>query len=315
MVTSIFQVVLEIIRHIRDTIITSADEIFERSRFDMVEFGEQLRRARESKGMTQQSLAEQLYVTRQAVSRWECGDRYPDLLTTKKISVILDVSLDDLLSGNEMKNIVERNPVIEKGFANSIMMILYGFIVLSFLITLVDIIIRFPIQTTAIDYSDIQILAVNVVGLGIVIFAFGYGLVHAIRGMLSPSRMGIVISLYFLSIILIRSDLLVSQITRRLLLWNIVFMIPALLGAIAAILFFVKKSQKKVYPIVVVAATGFEMIRVIISVYQLLTYADQFYSLNTTFDMFLKICVDILIVYQVYTLYIKRKRGSDENND
>ena len=33
----------------------------------MVEFGEQLRRAREEKGMTQQSLAEQLYVTRQAV--------------------------------------------------------------------------------------------------------------------------------------------------------------------------------------------------------------------------------------------------------
>lgn len=55
----------------------------------MVEFGEQLRRAREEKGMTQQSLAEQLYVTRQAVSRWECGDRYPDLLTTKKISQIL----------------------------------------------------------------------------------------------------------------------------------------------------------------------------------------------------------------------------------
>ncbi len=59
----------------------------------MVEFGEQLRRAREGKGMTQQSLAEQLYVTRQSVSRWECGDRYPDLLTTKKISQILDVSL------------------------------------------------------------------------------------------------------------------------------------------------------------------------------------------------------------------------------
>ena len=45
----------------------------ERSRFDMVEFGEQLRKAREGKGMTQQSLAEQLYVTRQSVSRWECG--------------------------------------------------------------------------------------------------------------------------------------------------------------------------------------------------------------------------------------------------
>ena len=73
----------------------------------MVEFGEQLRRAREEKGLTQQSLAEKLYVTRQSVSRWECGDRYPDLLTTKKISEILEVSLDDLLSGKEMEKVVE----------------------------------------------------------------------------------------------------------------------------------------------------------------------------------------------------------------
>lgn len=65
-------VLLEIIYIPGDIIITSADEIIEMSRFDMVEFGEQLRRAREDKGMTQQSLAEQLYETRQAVSRWEC---------------------------------------------------------------------------------------------------------------------------------------------------------------------------------------------------------------------------------------------------
>lgn len=90
----------------------------------MVEFGEQLRRARVKKGMTQQSLAEQLYVTRQTVSRWECGERYPDLLTTKKISQILDVSLDDLLPGKEMMKVVERNPVIEHKLANNIMIAL-----------------------------------------------------------------------------------------------------------------------------------------------------------------------------------------------
>lgn len=39
----------------------------------MVEFGEKLKRAREEKGMTQQTLSDALYVTRQAVSRWECG--------------------------------------------------------------------------------------------------------------------------------------------------------------------------------------------------------------------------------------------------
>src|SRR5574344_2130017 len=124
----------------------------ERSRFDMVEFGEQLRKAREAKGMTQQSLAEQLYVTRQTVSRWECGERYPDLLTTKKISQILDVSLDDLLSGKEMMKVVERNPVIEHKLANNIMIALYAFIVFSFAITVMDIIIRFPLQSLSVDY-------------------------------------------------------------------------------------------------------------------------------------------------------------------
>ena len=108
----------------------------------MVEFGEQLRRAREAKGMTQQSLAEQLYVTRQSVSRWECGDRYPDLLTTKKISQILEVSLDDLLSGKEMTKVVERNPVVENKIANNIMIVLYAFVVLSYLITVFDIVLR-----------------------------------------------------------------------------------------------------------------------------------------------------------------------------
>ena len=90
----------------------------------MVEFGEQLRRAREEKGMTQQTLAEQLYVTRQTVSHWECGDRYPDLVTTKKISQILEVSLDDLLSGNDMTKVVEKSPVVESKTANNIMIAL-----------------------------------------------------------------------------------------------------------------------------------------------------------------------------------------------
>ena len=59
----------------------------------MLEFGEKVKQIREERGMTQQSLAEKLYVTRQAVSRWECGARYPDLLTAKKISAILEVSI------------------------------------------------------------------------------------------------------------------------------------------------------------------------------------------------------------------------------
>lgn len=52
----------------------------------MIEFGEKIRNLRENKGMTQQTLADKLHVTRQAISRWECGARYPDIFLTKQIA-------------------------------------------------------------------------------------------------------------------------------------------------------------------------------------------------------------------------------------
>lgn len=91
----------------------------------MMEFGEKVKKFREEKGMTQQTMAEHLYVTRQAVSRWECGARYPDLLTAKKISKILDISLDELLSGEEIKEKVEKEPVLAKPVENIIQTVLY----------------------------------------------------------------------------------------------------------------------------------------------------------------------------------------------
>lgn len=64
----------------------------------MIEFGEKLKHLREEKGMTQQTLADLLYVTRQAVSRWECGARYPDLMTAKRIAEVLETSIVDVLN-------------------------------------------------------------------------------------------------------------------------------------------------------------------------------------------------------------------------
>ena len=79
----------------------------------MAEFGENIRKAREEMGITQQTLADKLYVTRQAVSRWENGSRYPDLLTAKALAKSLDTSLDDLLTDDDMRTYPEVNPVIE----------------------------------------------------------------------------------------------------------------------------------------------------------------------------------------------------------
>lgn len=272
----------------------------------MVEFGEQLRRAREEKGMTQQSLAEQLYVTRQAVSRWECGDRYPDLLITKKISLILNVSLDELLSGNEMKKVVERNPVIEKSFVNNIMIVLYAFIVFSFAVTVVDIIIRFPLNSEVIDFNDIQILVVNLMGLVIQIVIFVFGLINALKGMLSPKRMGLVISVFFASVCLADSNRVLGSTTRQLV-FVLLLMIPSIIGAISAFLYFVKANTKKIYPMLICLASAWGIIRMVVSNYMLIRYAGEFVSMNMALGILLKICIYILIVYQTCVLNRKRK--------
>lgn len=111
----------------------------------MVEFGEKLKKTRTEKGMTQQTLSDYLYVTWQAVSRWECGARYPDLLTAKKISEVLDVSLDELLSGEEMQKCVENNPILESPIVGQIQSVLYTFArVTYFLISILAISFLIP---------------------------------------------------------------------------------------------------------------------------------------------------------------------------
>ena len=89
----------------------------------MAEFGENLKRIREEKGMTQQTLADYLYVTRQAVSRWEGGSRYPDLMTAKKMAEFLGTSVDELLSDDDMKSYVEKNAILEGGRAKNMQVV------------------------------------------------------------------------------------------------------------------------------------------------------------------------------------------------
>lgn len=79
----------------------------------MAEFGENLKKIREERGLTQQTLADHLFVTRQAVSRWEGGSRYPDLMTAKKIAQYLDSSLDELVSDRDVVLYAEKNAILE----------------------------------------------------------------------------------------------------------------------------------------------------------------------------------------------------------
>lgn len=67
-------------------------------------FGEAIKAKREQFGMTQQELAEKLFVSRQTVCRWESGSRCPDLIMAKKIALVLDISLDELIPGEAVRD-------------------------------------------------------------------------------------------------------------------------------------------------------------------------------------------------------------------
>ena len=72
-------------------------------------FGEIIKKLRTDQGLTQDELAEKIYVTRTAISKWESGRGFPNIESLKAISKYFSVSLDELLSGEEILAIAEND--------------------------------------------------------------------------------------------------------------------------------------------------------------------------------------------------------------
>ena len=74
-----------------------------------MEFNEKLQELRKNKGLTQEELAEALYVSRTAISKWESGRGYPSIDSLKEIAKYFSVTIDELLSSGEVLNIAEED--------------------------------------------------------------------------------------------------------------------------------------------------------------------------------------------------------------
>ena len=74
-----------------------------------MEFHEKLQELRKQKGLTQEELAEFLFVSRTAVSKWESGRGYPGIDCLKAIAKFFSVTIDELLSGEEVLTIAEED--------------------------------------------------------------------------------------------------------------------------------------------------------------------------------------------------------------
>lgn len=166
----------------------------------MVEFGEKLKQVREKNGMTQATLAEHLYVTRQAVSRWECGARYPDLLTTKKIAQILEVSIDELLSGEELQKNIDKEPLLAKPIPNIVQTMLYTIAAVIYLLkSIFAIKSLFPAEslagTPAGEITPLDIF--YMISIVLYFIAMTAGLIFSVKNTLTPKKTGIIMSAHY----------------------------------------------------------------------------------------------------------------------
>ena len=80
---------------------------------DQIKIGKFIQQRRKDKKITQSKLAEQLNVTDRAISKWENGNCLPDVSNISELCKILDISINDLFSG-EIVDMKDNEKVLEQ---------------------------------------------------------------------------------------------------------------------------------------------------------------------------------------------------------
>ncbi|MGN1083857.1 MAG: helix-turn-helix domain-containing protein [Lachnospiraceae bacterium] len=272
----------------------------------MAELGENLKNVREQKGYTQQTLADHLYVTRQAISRWEGGSRYPDLMTAKKMARFLEVSLDDLLTDDDMKLYAEKNAIIENPTAKRGQIILLSLAFMSLLFLSI-------IQLTSFCFKDGNVLVYNsetpkyfllTILLGISIFS-------ALFDRLNAKTTLMIYSGYFGISLLIGGINVFSVSGGFITLYFAGTMVLNLLCFILCIRFFAGKRITSPVPLYVTCAI-YGTLGIIIFITGLFSGEPMHdvyrnYLTDSAFSLLANLVMLALLVVMAYTLHRKRK--------
>ena len=93
---------------------------------DFMELGNQIKHYRNEKGLSQEELAERIFVTRQSISNWENNKNYPDINSLVLLSEVFEISIDNLIKGDleQMKKEINSEEVKKLNFYASMMGIL-----------------------------------------------------------------------------------------------------------------------------------------------------------------------------------------------
>lgn len=271
----------------------------------MAEFGENLKRVREQKGLTQQTLADNLYVTRQAVSRWEGGSRYPDLMTAKKMAQFLEVSLDDLLTDDDMKLYVEKNAILENTTAKRAQLILLS---LSFMSVLFLSIMQ--VANFYFTEGDILVYSSETPKYYLLTVLLGISVFYALFDRLNAKTTLLIYSSYFgISILtgLMGAFSLPVGISTGVLVGAIALNLCCLLVCIR---FF--SGKRMASPVAVYIVSGvYALIGIVsffISIFQEIpTHQFRNYFMESIFALLENLVMLALLAVMAYTLHKKRK--------
>lgn len=102
-----------------------------------MELGKQIKNHRLKAHLSQEELAEKIFVSRQTISNWENEKSYPDIISVIELSNLYSISLDDLLKGDEkMIEHLEESTNVVRSNQKMIWAIIVNIIVVALLITL-----------------------------------------------------------------------------------------------------------------------------------------------------------------------------------
>lgn len=122
--------------------------------------GDKLKEARLKNNMTQEEVAEKIFVSRQSISNWENNKTYPDIGNVIALSDLYEISLDELLKGSDnfMKHLEESTDLVKSNKK------LIGIIILA-LITMIIIALFTEFMPERLNMVAIFVLSIILTGL------------------------------------------------------------------------------------------------------------------------------------------------------
>lgn len=118
-----------------------------------MEFNQKLIELRKKKGLTQEELGAILFVSRTAISKWESGRGYPNLDTLKTMSKFFGVTVDELLSCDQLLSVAEQDG---KQKENNILDLVFAVMDIAFILFLI-----LPLFAQTVDGVILEVSLIN----------------------------------------------------------------------------------------------------------------------------------------------------------